>query len=38
MTSSDAGIRVSLFIEPAAAQIEAAVELGAPVVELHTGA
>ncbi|MBI3114130.1 MAG: pyridoxine 5'-phosphate synthase [Rhodospirillales bacterium] len=33
-----AGIRVSLFIEPDAAQLEAAVRLGAPVVELHTGA
>ena len=33
----DAGVRVSLFIEPAAAQIAAAVALGAPVVELHTG-
>jgi pyridoxine 5-phosphate synthase len=32
-----AGIRVSLFIEPDAAQIEAAARLGAPVVELHTG-
>ena len=32
-----AGIRVSLFIEPEAAQIDAAVRLGAPVVELHTG-
>ncbi|NJC04679.1 pyridoxine 5-phosphate synthase [Sphingomonas kaistensis] len=32
-----AGIRVSLFIEPDAAQIAAAVRLGAPVVELHTG-
>ena len=32
-----AGIRVSLFIGAAPAQIEAAVELGAPVVELHTG-
>ena len=32
-----AGIRVSLFIAAAVAQIEAAVELGAPVVELHTG-
>ncbi len=32
-----AGIRVSLFIEPTAAQIEAARVLGAPVVELHTG-
>jgi pyridoxine 5-phosphate synthase len=33
----DAGIRVSLFIEPDLAQIDAAVKLGAPVVELHTG-
>jgi pyridoxine 5-phosphate synthase len=33
-----AGIRVSLFIAPHPAQIEVAVELGAPVVELHTGA
>src|SRR5450631_2499909 len=32
-----AGIRVSLFIGAAPAQIEAVVELGAPVVELHTG-
>jgi pyridoxine 5-phosphate synthase len=35
---TDAGIRVSLFIEPTPAQIEAAVRLGAPVVEFHTGA
>jgi pyridoxine 5-phosphate synthase len=34
----DAGIVVSLFIEPAARQIEGAAELGAPCVELHTGA
>jgi len=34
----DAGIRVSLFIEPDPAQLRAAVGLGAPVVELHTGA
>jgi len=34
---SDAGIRVSLFIEPDARQIEAAMRLGAPVVEFHTG-
>ncbi len=34
---SDAGIRVSLFIAPEARQIEAALKLGAPVVELHTG-
>jgi len=33
-----AGIRVSLFIEPDARQIEAAHAMGAPVVELHTGA
>jgi pyridoxine 5-phosphate synthase len=32
-----AGIRVSLFIGAAPAQIEAAVALGAPVIELHTG-
>jgi pyridoxine 5-phosphate synthase len=35
---ADAGIRVSLFIAPEPRQIEAAVRLGAPVVELHTGA
>ena len=33
----EAGIRVSLFIEPDPRQIEAAIRLGAPVVELHTG-
>ena len=33
-----AGIRVSLFIDPDPAQLRAAAELGAPVVELHTGA
>ncbi|MCC6919716.1 MAG: pyridoxine 5'-phosphate synthase [Alphaproteobacteria bacterium] len=33
-----ARIRVSLFIEPDVRQLEAAVSLGAPVVELHTGA
>ena len=33
----DAGTRVSLFIEPAPEQIAAAIRLGAPVVELHTG-
>ena len=32
-----AGIRVSLFIEPDPGQLRAAVALGAPVVELHTG-
>jgi pyridoxine 5-phosphate synthase len=30
-------IRVSLFIEPDPATIDAAAELGAPIVELHTG-
>lgn len=34
---TDAGIRVSLFIAPDPRQIEAALKLGAPVVELHTG-
>jgi pyridoxine 5-phosphate synthase len=34
---SDAGIRVSLFIAPEPRQIEAAMQLRAPVVELHTG-
>ena len=33
-----AGIRVSLFIDPDPAQLDAAREAGAPVVELHTGA
>jgi len=33
-----AGIRVALFIDPDPQQIEAAVQIGAPVVELHTGA
>ena len=33
-----AGIRVSLFIDPEEDQVRAAVDLGAPVVELHTGA
>src|SRR5260221_4459464 len=33
-----AGIRVSLFIEPEPAQLAAARELGAEIVELHTGA
>lgn len=32
-----AGIRVSLFIDPDSAQILAAAEAGAPVIELHTG-
>jgi pyridoxine 5-phosphate synthase len=33
----DAGVRVSLFIAPDPVQIDAALRLGAPVVELHTG-
>ena len=32
-----AGVRVSLFIEPDERQVDAALRLGAPVVELHTG-
>lgn len=35
---AQAGIRVSLFIDPEPEQLEAAVRVGAPVVELHTGA
>ena len=35
---SKAGIRASLFIEPDTRQIAAAKAMGAPVVELHTGA
>ncbi len=34
---TDAGIRVSLFIDPEEEQIIAAHETGAPVIELHTG-
>ncbi len=34
---SDAGITVSLFIEPEPAHLEAAASIGAPYVELHTG-
>jgi pyridoxine 5-phosphate synthase len=34
----EAGCRVSLFVEPEAVQLDAARALGAPVVELHTGA
>jgi pyridoxine 5-phosphate synthase len=33
----EAGIEVSLFIDPDRRQIDAAVKAGAPVVELHTG-
>lgn len=34
---AEAGIRVSLFIDPDRRQLDAAVAVGAPVVELHTG-
>jgi pyridoxine 5-phosphate synthase len=34
---TDVGIRVSLFIEASERQLEAALRLGAPVVEFHTG-
>jgi len=33
-----AGVRVALFIDPDARQVEAAAHAGAPVIELHTGA
>lgn len=36
-TLGEAGIRVSLFIDPDPRQVEAAHALGAPVIELHTG-
>lgn len=35
---SDMGIRVSLFIDPVEAQLEAALAVGANAVEIHTGA
>ncbi len=34
----EAGVRVSLFVEPDPIQLDAAAAVGAPVVELHTGA
>ena len=34
----EAGIRVSMFIAPDPAQITASAQIGAPVIELHTGA
>ncbi len=34
---ADAGVRVSLFIDADPRQLEAATEIGAPVVEIHTG-
>ena len=33
----EAGCRVSLFVDPEPTQLDAAVAMGAPVVELHTG-
>jgi pyridoxine 5-phosphate synthase len=33
-----AGVRLSLFIDPDARQVEAAARIGAPAIELHTGA
>ena len=35
---ADAGIRVSLFVDPDPLQLDAAAAVAAPVVELHTGA
>lgn len=35
---SGAGIRVSLFIDPDEGQVDAARDVGAPVIEIHTGA
>ncbi len=34
---AESGIRVSLFVDPDLRQLDAAVEAGAPVVEIHTG-
>ena len=34
---TDAGIRVSLFVDPVAEQVRAAKDAGAPVIEVHTG-
>ncbi len=34
---AEAGVRVSLFIDADPAQIEAANDVGAPVIEIHTG-
>ncbi|MEX0373767.1 pyridoxine 5'-phosphate synthase [Spiribacter pallidus] len=34
---ADAGVRVSLFVDPTAEQVKAAQAAGAPVIELHTG-
>jgi len=37
-TLSGTGMRVSLFIDPDGSQVEAARAVGAPVIEIHTGA
>ena len=37
MRLRDAGARISLFIEPSAEQINAAADIGADIIELHTG-
>jgi pyridoxine 5-phosphate synthase len=34
---ADSGVRVSLFIDADKRQLDAAVEVGAPVIEIHTG-
>ena len=34
---ADSGIKVSLFIEPTIATIEVVAQIGAPIIELHTG-
>lgn len=34
---ADAGVRVSLFVDPDSQQIDAAAAAGAPVIEIHTG-
>ena len=34
---AESGVRVSLFIDPDLRQLDAAIEAGAPVVEIHTG-
>lgn len=36
-TLVDAGIPLSMFIDPSVAQVDASRELGAPIIELHTG-
>lgn len=35
---ADAGIEVSLFIDPDQSQIDATIDCGAPTIEIHTGA